>query len=482
MVRRVYEYRRGGRVLRNAGAALAVLVASTPYVRAVDGSPARPNVIYVFSDEHRWHSMGSTDMPQVKTPNMDRLAAQGFAFTHCISNYPVCTPHRAILMTGRWPYQHGLTDNEIPLSSDEVTLGKVFKAAGYRTGYIGKWHLGGTRAEPFGFDESIIWTGTNNHWKSTYHAAGGPPVTTKGYNATLMTDQALEFIDDNRRRPFFLMLSWNPPHTNFTDAPEPYKELYPKEDSLPRRPNDATKTDRSGRKASHGLGGETWEEYRGYHAHSSAIDAELGRIMRKLDELGLAENTILVYSSDHGSMLGSHGAGGKRQPYDESIRVPFVVRWPAVIRPGTKADVLFGTIDVMPTLCGLAGVAIPKTCEGQNLSPWIRGKDGPRPASQFIMHIAKKNAAGGDNHPAPLFRGVVTERFTYAVFPDRSACLFDNREDPYQMHNVADDPGRAAIREKLNAMLAEWLTKAHDPFVIPASGASGTRPAVAAPP
>lgn len=436
----------------------------------------RPNVVYVFSDEHRWQSMSFTEMPQVKTPNMDRLAAQGFAFTHCISNYPVCTPYRAMLMTGRWPFQDGMIDNEIPLNPNQATLGKVFKAAGYYTGYIGKWHLGGTRAEPFGFDDSLIWTGTNNHWKSSYHPAAGPAVVAKGYNATLMTDQALRFIGNNKQRPFFLMLSLNPPHMNFSDAPEEYKALYPDEKSLPRRPNDTTNAGTRAKAGLGGLGGDRWDEYRGYYAHITAIDRELGRIMKELDELGLGRDTILVYTSDHGSMLGSHGEGGKRQPYAESIRVPFLVRWPEAIRPGTKSDVLFGTIDIMPSLCGLAGLAIPKTCMGRDFSPTMLGRKGPEPASQFIMHISKEHASGGEGHPAPLFRGVVTERYTYAVCPDRPWILFDNRQDPYEMHNLIDDPATAQIRKELRAMLAEWLMKAQDPFKIPGEGVPATQP------
>ncbi len=448
---------------------LTAAAAFSPLARGAEAEhrkPKRPNVVYAFSDEHRWQSMSFTDMPQVRTPNMQRLANQGAAFTHCISNYPVCSPHRAILTTGRWPFQQGVIDNNIPLGHGETTLGKAFKTAGYATGYIGKWHLGGTRAEPFGFDHSLIWTGTNNHWRSFYHPPDGPRVEAKGYNAMLMTNQALEFIEKNNHRPFFLMLSWNPPHADFTDAPEKYKALYPREDSLPRRPNATVPRTRTqpGKSA---LGVPAWRAYQGYHAHVSAIDAELGRIMTKLDELNLSRNTILVYSSDHGSMLGSHGVGSKRQPYEESIRVPFLVRWPAAIPPGTKPEALFGTIDIMPSLCGLAGILIPRTCVGQDFSPTMRGRKGPEPTSQFIMHISKKHASRGDKHPAPLFRGVTTGRYTYAVYPDRPWCLFDNREDPYQMHNLIDDPAKAGIRKQLCTILAEWLTKAEDPFVIP---------------
>ena len=450
-------------------AGLVVMVLPQPAGRALGAespAPRRPNVVYIFSDEHRWQAMSFTEMPSVRTPNLKRLAEDGFAFTHCISNYPVCSPYRAMLMTGRWPYQTGVTDNSIRLKPEEITIGKVFKTAGYATGYIGKWHLGGTRAEPFGFDHSLIWANTNNHWQSTYHPLNGPPVVAKGYNATLMTDQALAFIDKNRHRPFLLMLSWNPPHAEFKDAPQEYKDWYADKSSLPYRPNVETEGKPKSRKGSRSEE-SPWQQYRGYHAHISAIDAELGRILQKLDELDLARDTIVVYSSDHGSMQGSHGLHGKRQPFEESIRVPFLVRWPAAIARGTSSDALLGSIDIMPSLCGLAGIAIPKTCAGLDFSPAILGKKGPEPASQFIMHISKENASGGQNHPAPLFRGIVTKRYTYAVRADRPWCLFDNLSDPYQTHNLIDQPDKAQTRQELQKMLAEWLKKAQDPFVIP---------------
>ncbi len=273
----------------------------------------KPNVVFLFSDEHRWQAMSFAGMPQAKTPHMERMAAQGVSFDNCVSNYPVCSPYRAMLLTGRWPYQQGITDNALKLSSDEMTIGKAFKQAGYATGYIGKWHLGGTRAEPFGFDHSLIWSRTNSHWNSAYHPKDGKPVKCTRYNATAMADQALEFIDGNKDRPFFLMVSWNPPHSNFTDAPQEDKDLYPP-GSLPYPPNVKQPKGLNPRRAER-RAKRRWAVYNGYHAHVTAIDRELGRVMAKLDALGLANNTILVYTSDHGSLLGSHGAGGKRQPY-----------------------------------------------------------------------------------------------------------------------------------------------------------------------
>ena len=427
-----------------------------------------PNVVYLFSDEHRYQSMACSELPEIHTPHMARLTGQGISFTHCISNYPVCSPYRAILMTGRWPYQQGVIDNNIALSPDEMTIGKAFQAAGYRTGYIGKWHLGGLRAEPFGFEHSLIWSKTNTHYdRSEYHPRNGTPVRPKGYNATLMTDQAIEFMTAHRDEPFFLMVSWNPPHSNFLDAPKDKKAQYP-EDSLPRRQNTQLDNDTAGPADKRRI----WKQndgphYRGYHAHVTAIDEELGRITAKLDELGIAQDTIVVYTSDHGSMLGSHGLGSKRQPYEESIRVPFLIRWPGTIPPGKAVDRLFGTIDIMPTLCSLARVPVPETCVGLDFSQAIIAQGGPTPESQPIMHISKENASGGNSHPAPIFRGVRTPRHTYAVYPDRPWCLFDNDRDPYQLENLIDDPDKAELRTELHKMTAHWLAEAEDPFELP---------------
>lgn len=453
-----------------AGGTVAAVLART--ARAQEADIRRPNVVYLFSDEHRRQSTPFAGMPEVKTPHMRQLADQGITFTNCVSNYPVCSPHRAILMTGRWPHQQkmadqspGMIDNSLPLSPDQMTLGKAFKSAGYATGYVGKWHLGGTRAEPFGFDLSLIWSRTNNHWNSVYHPKDSTPVPCKEYNATVMTDQALRFIDDHKGQPFFLMVSWNPPHSNFTDAPDAMKALYP-DGSLPYRPNVREPKARGKQSAERRAQGQ-WRTYQGYHAHVSAIDAELGRVMKKLDELGLAGDTILVYASDHGSMLGSHGVGGKRQPYEESIKTPFIVRWPKGVPAGRTSASLFGSIDIMPSLCGLAGLPVPETCSGEDFSPTMRGEKGPEPASQFIMHICKQHASGGEKHPAPLFRGVTTGRHTYALYPDRPWCLFDNEADPYQMKNLIDDPALAPTRDGLRAMLADWLKRSADPFVMP---------------
>ncbi|HEO71966.1 MAG TPA: hypothetical protein ENN80_11940, partial [Candidatus Hydrogenedentes bacterium] len=260
--------------------------------------------------------------------------------------------------------------------------------------------------------------------------------------------------------------SWNPPHARFTDAPEPKQALYA-DRTLPYRPNVSFPESRDENDAERIWNQNGWANYLGYHAHISALDDELGRLEAKLDQLGIAEDTILVYSSDHGSMFGSHGVGSKRQPYEESIRVPFLIRWPGVIPAGARPDSLFGTIDIMPTLCSLAGVPVPEACVGLDLSPTLRGEDGPDPDAQFIMHISKENASHGNQHPAPIFRGLRTKTHTYALYPGRPWCLFDNRADPYQLRNLIDEPDCAPLRRELDAMLRERVARAADAFDLP---------------
>lgn len=427
-------------------------------------APRRPNLLYLFSDEHRACSMPGEPFNQALAPNLERFATQSVSFRNCISNYPVCSPYRAMLLTGRWPYQTGIVDNALNLRTDEVSLGHTFRAAGYRTGYIGKWHLtsgdeGGQFIPPGpgrqGFDYWQVWSNTNQHFDKsfTFDSNTGARIQPKGYNATLMTDQAVQFIGANRDRPWMLMVSWNPPHPNFNDAPEKQMSAYDPA-ALKFSPN--VQESKNLRK-----------QCQGYYAHITAVDLEFGRLLRALDETGQAQNTIVIYTSDHGDMMGSHGFGGKRLPWEESCKVPFLVRYPGVTSAHQSIDGLFSTIDIYPTLCGLAGLAVPGHCAGRDLSAAIRGQRIASLESAFLMHIRKENASGGAAHPAPLFRGVRTARHTYAVKEDGRWLLYDNREDPYQMRNLIDDPGSQKLAADLDGLVRDWLQRAHDPFVLP---------------
>lgn len=433
---------------------------------AAASRPAKPNLLYVFSDEHRACSMPGEPFNEAHTPNLERFAREGMTFRHCISNYPVCSPYRAMLQTGRWPYQTGIIDNALPLRSDELSIGETFHRAGYRTGYIGKWHLSphdeGGQFIPKGparqgYEDWHVWAKTNQHFDQsfTFDPDTGRRIQPKGYNCTLMTDEGIDFIERHRSEPWMLMISWNPPHPNYLDAPPEQKKRYDPE-SLRFRPNAG--------ESGHGISPGLRLALQGYYGHISAVDLEFGRLLRKLDETGQAERTIVVYTSDHGDMMGSHGFRGKRLPWEESCRVPFLIRYPGVIAPRSNSDGLFSTIDLYPTVCGVAGLAVPPHCMGRDLSAAMRGEGTKFPESSFLMHIQKDNASGGIHNPAPLFRGVRTGRHTYAVAEDGRWCLYDNREDPFQQRNLIDDPGAAKLSREMDGLVLDWLKKAQDPF------------------
>jgi arylsulfatase A-like enzyme len=269
-----------------------------------------------------------------------------------------------------------------------------------------------------------------------------------------MTDQALEFIDRHRAEPWFLMVSWNPPHPNYRDAPPDQLRRY-QPDTLPLRPNVTMTGERLARLRL---------DWQGYNAHISAIDQEVGRLTRRLEELDLARDTIVIYTSDHGDMMGSQGRMGKRLPHDESALVPFVARWPGQLPAGRACAELFGAIDIYPSLCALAGIGVPGHCEGQDLSGLFLGRSTRAADSAFLMHIDKHGASGGIANPAPIFRGVRTARYTYAAGETGPWVLYDNQEDPHQLHNLVHDPARRALRSDLQGLVASWLRRAHDTF------------------
>src|SRR5262249_39251975 len=237
---------------------------------------------------------------------------------------------------------------------------------------------------------------------------------------------------------WLLVLSWGPPHPPFESAPPETMRLYDPE-LLQLRPNVPAE-----------LAPLMRERLHGYYGHISALDSELGRLLDKLDETGQATNTVVVYTSDHGTMMGSQGFAGKRLPFDEACKVPFLLRYPGVVPANRTTDVLLCAIDLFPSLCGLAAVPVPTHCEGTDLSEAMRGSAMRAPESAFLMHIRRTRAGGVAAERAPLFRGVRTKRFTYAVADSGRWCLYDNKEDPYQMRNLIEDPAHARTTEDLN--------------------------------
>ena len=449
---------------------LALLLAAACSAPRDQGSTGRPNVVVFASDTHRWGAMSFTQTPQVETPNLERLQAQGVSLDRHYVNLPICTPFRALLLTGRWPYQQGVMANHMSLAArvdlpegqtNRGTLAWAFRDAGYATAHFGKWHLGGRDARPFGFDKSIVWQGTNNHRSCRYSVDGAPPVPWEGLsNSTSTAEQAIDWISEAAavQSPFFAVISVNPPHGPFHDAPDDKKALYPDESALPFHPLDALRD---------------FEQHRDYHALISGMDSDVGDVIDKLDELGIAESTILIYTSDHGGMSGIDGVayGQKRHPNDESARIPFLIRWPGQLPANLRLDAPTSTIDVFPTLVSLAGLtesalgesaAYVASLPGTDLSGLLREEpDADRPDSVFLAHPSNMNNRGSRHEL--VWRAVVTDDFTYAVTEAGEHRLWANT-DGYQEANLLGDPVHQEARIRLWNRLDRWMDEAERPF------------------
>ena len=433
----------------------------------------RPNVLFVLSDQHRYCSMPGVDGCEVLAPNLERLQRAGTSFTNWFSNYPLCAPARGMLISGRWPIDTGVVNNLSELEPSTSSLGALFAKGGYQTCYIGKWHLHGGSQETVdgndryippgpgrhGFERMSVWTETNRHWDSVCHEEGsGAAVRTSGYNATLMTDEALEFLSNkDRTRPFFLFLSLNPPHPPLDDAPPDYLDLYTgrslsMRQNVPESMASGAQLVPAGAHRNHVT--MTLQEQLGqYYAHISAVDAEIGRLLTKLEETDALAETLVVYTSDHGDMLGSHGKLRKGAFFRESAQVPLVLAWPGKIAAGQENEMLIGLIDIYPSLLGLCGLDVPDTARGADLSTGIRAKH--RTGARYVVHFSTSQ---DDLDFRNGSRGLRTLRHLY--FTDGiEERLFDSVDDPLEMRNLAAD----SEYSNLKARLADCLRRALPP-------------------
>lgn len=424
-----------------------------------------PNLLFVFADQMRGFDMGCAGNDEVSTPHLDRLAAEGVRFDQAVANAPVCTPSRGIMLTGRYPLEHRATLNDLPLG-DVPTIADVLGAQGYRTGYVGKWHLDGvprTRFTPpgprrHGFEYWAAYNCSHQYFRpDKYYLDDPEPVLIDGYEPEVQTDLACAFIRDNADQPFALYLSWGPPHDPYSQVPEKYRQRYDAQ-AITHRPNADVATINP---EAHRFDPD--RTLADYYAAITALDDQAGRLLDVLDETGTAEDTIVVFTSDHGDMLWSHGMMKKQQPWEESVRIPLIVRWPAGVPAGVVSDALISTVDYVPTLLGLMGAPSLSTA-GSDLSALVRGEDVNGPESAFLMDIRPVDE--GARQGLSEWRGVRTSRYTYAERLGREPwLLYDNDADPYQLVNLVDDPEHVSVRVELAAELGRWLEVAQDDFL-----------------
>lgn len=426
----------------------------------------RPNILFVFADQWRAQATRAAGDPNVHTPHLDALAAESVNVRNAVSGCPVCSPFRASLMTGQYPHTHGVFLNDVPLRPECVTIAEVLRDAGYATGYIGKWHLDGRGRSAFipperrqGFDFWRAQECTHDYHQSHYYADRDEKLTWEEYDAFAQTKIARQFLQQHAPAaagPFALFLSWGPPHNPYETAPEAYRAMYRAED-LVLRPNVPIEASYAARR-----------DLAGYYAHCSALDRCVGELCQALEELDIADDTILVFTSDHGDMLGSHGEIRKQRPWDESIRVPFLLRYPRRFGArGCVSDVMLNSPDIAPTLLSLCRLDAPEGSQGTDFSRAFEGCPHPHAPRGDAALLACYSPFGEwtRSRGGREYRGIRTGRFTYVRTLDGPWLLYDNENDPYQLSNLCFVPDFDRLRDKLDAELTRKLDSVGDAFL-----------------
>ena len=436
---------------------------------------SRPNVLYVFDDQHRYSAMGTSANPVVQTPNLDRLASEGIVLDQVFSSCPICSPYRGQLMTGRYSHANGVMDNEYQLHRDQAFLPALLGNHGYRTAYIGKWHLGygpyGER-DRYGFDYMAAYDCNHDYYDVSYYENEQGPIAMEGWAPEVETSLAVRFMEEHVReharehadRPFALVLSWGPPHWPYDEYPSAYDIYDPGKVDLP--PNVPEQFAAFARR-----------EIAHYYGNVTALDDQFGRLDDALERLGIRNDTLVVFTSDHGDHLSSHGYGkpmdrwmhpsfraSKATPYEESIHVPFIARLPERIAPGTRSDALVSSVDMMPTLLGMADVPVPDGVQGMDQSHVLTGRPGPGNDSVYLQILGPGWPHRGEW--VGYWRGIRTNRWVYARWHghQRDTLLFDRRDDPFEMKNLAGDPAYRQIQDDCEARLQRWMEETGDPF------------------
>ena len=423
-----------------------------------------PNLVFVFGDQWRAQAFGYAGDPNARTPHLDAFAGTNVNFTNALSGCPICSPYRASLMTGQYPLTHGVFINDVAPRLTGPTFAEALSSAGYDTAYIGKWHIDGRARAAFipperrmGFRYWRALECTHDYNHSVYHADTDTPLLWDGYDAEAQTQDAIRYLETRPDdRPFALFLSWGPPHSPYGTAPEEFRRLFDGE-QLDLPPNVPTEREEEARK-----------RLEGYYAHGAALDAYFGDLLQALDRLGLTEETIVVFTSDHGDMLCSQGSPScKQQPWDESIRVPFLLRHlDAAASKGRELSHLIDAPDIMPTLLSLCGVTVPDSVEGQDFSPAILGEEQPTGDGAYLLNVFPfHDWVPTRDRRACEWRGLRTDRYTYAINHDGPWLLYDNEQDPCQMTNLVASAEHDVLREEFDATLQRMMQRRGDEFL-----------------
>jgi arylsulfatase A-like enzyme len=439
--------------------AAALFLAALAGAASLHAAERKPNFLFVYTDDQRWDAMGVVQreqgerarFPWFKSPGMDRLAAEGVRFRNAFVTLSLCSPSRAAFLAGRYNHLNGVINNHTPFPSNSVTHATLLRAAGYRTAYIGKWHMGNQRGQRPGFDYSASFI-AHGRYNDCPVEINGVSTPTQGWIDDVSTAFAIEWMKQNRDRPFSLVVGFKSPHSprGGPNLPERLRHLYAGETSRPVPNSNAGAIFHGptpeGGNAPHPLAANS--VHLDYLRHVTGADENLGKLLAALDQLGLAEDTVVVYASDNGYYLGEHGLGDKRSIYEESIRIPLLVRYPRLFGKGKVVDELVLNIDLAPTFLDLAGVPVPPEMQGASWKALAAGQKPAHWRQSFLAEYFYENG-GGDT---PTLVGVRTANAKLVRYPGHAEWteVFDLAVDPYELKNLAANP---VTTEKLSA---EW--------------------------
>jgi len=437
----------------------------------------RPNVLIIQPDQHRGSVMGVDGDVDAITPHLDALAQGGIRFTNAISGAPVCSPFRASFISGMHIHKHGVVGNNILLNPDFTTMGNLFENAGYATGYIGKWHLdGGVPIEKVGgyieegerrqgWQEFMGYEKSHEFIEVWKFDENKQKVRVKGYDwePTWHTDMALDFIKrkTDEGKPWCYYLAYGPPHLP-EQCPQDFLGMYDPADF--HLPPDIEQTLSDSKKD------KLRKNLQMYYAQVTAIDYEIGRLMKQLKAMGLDENTIVLYTSDHGDVLGSHNQDiadnykalgikkksslrTKGKPYLSAMDVPLLIHWPQNIAKGQVCDALVNTIDVTATLLDLANLEPAAEMQGTSMASWCLKGEGPQ---KDALYIGLAKGAKG-------WRGVYDGRYIYSTLG--WPVLYDHETDPYEMNNLYHSAEHAEVKARLHQLTIDKAVLFEDPAV-----------------
>jgi arylsulfatase A-like enzyme len=438
---------------------------------------SRPNFLFIYTDDQRYDALGVVQreqgekarFPWFETPNLDRLASEGVRFRNAFVVNSLCAPSRSVYLTGRYSHANGVANNHTPFPAENIPTAwsSLLKQAGYATGYIGKFHHGQQRGKRPGFDYSASFIGQGRYLDCPFEV-NGQTQQTVGYVDDVSTDFARDFLNTNRDKPFALVVGYKAAHGPF-DPPPRLTDKYAGKEARPA-PNRNTPAIYTGKF----FGGEPNPDARpkkkkvdpdarpktksgnrtmlqGYFGCLAAVDENVGRLLAQLDELKLAENTVVVFASDNGFYLGEHGLGDKRSAYDESLRIPLLVRYPKLGEKsrGKTIDPMALNLDLAPTILDLAGVTIPGTMQGRSWRPLLEGNAASANwrTAFFYEYFYERPYA------IPTVLAVRTDTAKLIKYPghDDWTELFNLSADPYETKNLSADPASKELLAKMEA-------------------------------